>query len=163
VFNFIDILAHGRSESSILQEIAPDEAAFRTLARSWFEHSALFDMLKEMAAANFQVFITTDHGAVLGKRPTIATGNRDTSTNVRYKYGENLGCDEKGAFKMREPEDFLLPKGRSTENYIIAKENFYFVYPTKYRKYEKQFLDSFQHGGISLEELILPIARLIPR
>ncbi len=163
VFNFIDILAHGRSESSILQEIAPDEAAFRSLARSWFEHSTLFEMLKEMAKANFEVFITTDHGAVLGKRPTIATGNRDTSTNVRYKYGENLGCDEKGAFKMTEPEEFLLPKSRSTENYIIAKENFYFVYPTKFRKYEKHFLDSFQHGGISLEELILPIARLVPR
>jgi CheY-like chemotaxis protein len=163
VFNFIDILAHGRSESSILQEIAPDEAAFRTLARSWFEHSALFEMLKQMSSAGIEVFVTTDHGAVQGKRPTIATGNRDTSTNVRYKYGENLGYDEKGAFKMREPEEFMLPKTRSTENYIIAKENFYFVYPTKYRKYEKQFLGSFQHGGVSLEELILPIAHLHPR
>ena len=107
--------------------------------------------------------ITTDHGAVLGKRPTIATGNRDTSTNVRYKYGENLGCDAKGAFKMEEPEEFLLPKARSTENYIIAKENFYFVYPTKYRKYEKHFLDSFQHGGISIEELIVPVTILNPK
>ncbi|MFQ5601151.1 MAG: response regulator [Candidatus Krumholzibacteriia bacterium] len=163
VFNFIDILAHGRSESSILQEIVPDEAAFRTLARSWFEHSALFEMLKKMASRGIEVFVTTDHGAVLGRRPTVATGNRDTSTNVRYKYGENLGYDDKGAFKMVEPEEFMLPKLRSTENYIIAKENYYFVYPTKYRQYEKQFQGSFQHGGISLEELILPIARLVPR
>jgi hypothetical protein len=163
VFNFIDVLAHGRSESSILQEIAPDEAAFRTLARSWFEHSALFEMLKQMAAAGIEAFVTTDHGAVLGKRPTLATGNRDTSTNVRYKYGENLGCDEKGAFKMEQPEAYMLPKLRSTENYIIAKENYYFVYPTKYRQYEKQFQGSFQHGGISLEELILPIVHLVPR
>ena len=163
VFNFIDILAHGRSESAILQEMAPDEAAFRSVARSWFEHSTLFDLLKQMSAAGIEVVVTTDHGAVQGMRPTIATGNRDTSTNVRYKYGENLGCDDKGAFKMDEPEQFMLPKLRSTENYIIAKENFYFVYPTQYRKYEKQFQGSFQHGGISLEELILPVAHLQPR
>jgi len=163
VFNFIDILAHGRSESTILQEIAPDEAAFRSLARSWFEHSSLFDLLKRMSAAGIEVFVTTDHGAVLGMRPTVATGNRDTSTNVRYKYGENLGCDDKGAFKMQEPEHYMLPKMRTTENFIIAKENFYFVYPTQFRKYEKQFHGSFQHGGMSLEEIILPIAHLQPR
>jgi CheY-like chemotaxis protein len=163
VFNFIDMLAHGRSQSAILQEMAPDEAALRTLARSWFAHSSLFELLKRFAARGVEVFVTTDHGAVLGKRPTVATGNRDTSTNVRYKYGENLGYDEKGAFKMSEPEAYMLPKVRSTQNYIIAKENYYFVYPTKYRQYEKQFYGSFQHGGISLEELILPVAHLVPR
>ncbi len=163
VFNFIDMLAHGRSESRILQEMSPDEAAFRSVARSWFQHSALFDILKKMAHHGIEVYVTTDHGAVLGKRPTIATGNRDTSTNVRYKFGENLGYDEKGAFKMAEPEDFMLPKLRSTMNYIIAKENFYFVYPTKYRQYERQFFGSFQHGGVSLEEMLLPIVRLVPR
>ncbi|HZM15759.1 MAG TPA: response regulator [Candidatus Krumholzibacteria bacterium] len=163
VFNFIDVLAHGRSESTILQEIAPDEAAFRSLAQSWFEHSSLFDLLKQMSAAGIEVFVSTDHGAVQGMRPTLATGNRDTSTNVRYKYGENLGSDDKGAFRMEEPEHYMLPKLRSTENYIIAKENFYFVYPTKFRKYEKQFQGSFQHGGISLEEVILPVAHLLPR
>jgi CheY-like chemotaxis protein len=163
VFNFIDMLAHGRSESKILQEMAPDEAAFRSVARSWFQHSALLELLKKMAHRGIEVFLTTDHGAVLGKRPTVATGNRDTSTNVRYKYGENLGFDDKGAFKMAEPEEFMLPKMRSTMNYIIAKENFYFVYPTKYRQYEKQFFGSFQHGGVSLEEMILPIVHLTPR
>jgi CheY-like chemotaxis protein len=163
VFNFIDILTHGRSQSAILQEMAPDEAAFRTVAKSWFAHSALFEIMKKMASRGIEVFVTTDHGAVLGKRPTIATGNRDTSTNVRYKYGENLGYDEKGAFKMTEPEEYMLPKLRSTQNFIIAKENFYFVYPTKYRQYEKQFYGSFQHGGVSLEEMILPIAHLVPR
>jgi hypothetical protein len=163
VFNFIDVLTHGRSESAILQEIAPDEAAFRTLAQSWFEHSSLFETFKRMAQHGIEVVVTTDHGSVLGQRPTIATGNRDTSTTVRYKYGENLGYDEKGAFKMQEPEDYMLPKWRSTMNFIIAKENFYFVYPTKYRHYEKQFQGSFQHGGVSLEELILPVAHLVPR
>lgn len=163
VFNFIDMLAHGRSQSAILQEMAPDEAAFRTVARSWLAHSNLLEILKRMAARGMEVYVTTDHGAVLGKRPTTATGNRDTSTNVRYKYGENLGYDERGAFKMNEPEDYMLPKMRSTQNFIIAKENFYFVYPTQFRKYEKQFQGSFQHGGISLEEIILPVAHLLPR
>jgi len=163
VYNFIDMLAHGRSQSAILQEMAPDDAAFRTLAKSWFAHSTLFDLLKSMAARGIEVFVTTDHGAVLGKRPTVATGNRDTSTNVRYKYGENLGYDEKGAFKMTDPESYMLPKLRTTQNYIIAKENFYFVYPTKQRQYEKHFYGSFQHGGISLEEMILPVAHLVPR
>jgi len=163
VFNFIDVLAHGRSQSPILQDLSPDEAAFRTLARSWFAHSSLLEILRKMAARKIEVFVTTDHGAVLGKRPTIATGNRDTSTNVRYKYGENLGYDEKGAFKMSEPTEYMLPKLRSTQNFIIAKENFYFVYPTKFRQYEKQFFGSFQHGGVSLEEMILPIVHLVPR
>ena len=116
-----------------------------------------------MAQHGIEVIVTTDHGSVLGLRPTLATGNRDTSTTVRYKYGENLGFDEKGAFKMQEPEDYMLPKWRSTMNFIIAKENFYFVYPTKYRHYEKQFHGSFQHGGVSLEEIILPVAHLVPR
>ncbi len=163
VFNFIDVLAHGRSLSPILQEMSPDEAAFRSLARSWFAHSNLLEILKRLAARGIEVFVTTDHGAVLGKRPTVATGNRDTSTNVRYKYGENLGYDDKGAFKMSEPEEYMLPKLRSTQNFIIAKENFYFVYPTRHRQYEKQFFGSFQHGGVSLEEMILPCATLTPR
>jgi DNA-binding response OmpR family regulator len=163
VFNFIDILAHGRSQSPILQEMAPDEAAFRTVARSWLAHSSLLEILAKMAAQGVEVFVTTDHGAVLGRRPTVATGNRDTSTNVRYKYGENLGYDDKGAFKMSEPEAYMLPKMRSTMNYIVAKENYYFVYPTNFRQYERQFFGSFQHGGVSLEEMILPIVHLVPR
>jgi len=163
VFNFIDMLAHGRSQSPILQEMAPDEAAFRTVARSWLAHSSLLDILVKLASQGVEVFVTTDHGAVLGRRPTVATGNRDTSTNVRYKYGENLGYEEKGAFKMAEPEAYMLPKMRSTMNYIVAKENFYFVYPTNFRQYERQFFGSFQHGGVSLEEMILPIVHLVPR
>ncbi len=163
VFNFIDILSHGRSESEILQEIAPDEAAFRALTTAWFKHSALFDILKAVSRQNATVVLTTDHGSVLGKRATVAYGNRDTSTNLRFKFGTNLGCDEKHALHIKNPEDYMLPSAGLNTNYILARENYYFVYPTKFHEYERHYRGSFQHGGISMEEMILPVAVMNPR
>ena len=163
VFNFIDILSHGRSESEILQEIAPDEAAFRALTTAWFKHSALFDIMKAISRQNATVILTTDHGSVLGRRATIAYGNRDTSTNLRFKFGTNLGCDEKHALHIKNPEDFQLPTGGLNTHYILAKENYYFVYPTKFHEYERYYRGSFQHGGISMEEMILPCVVMNPR
>jgi hypothetical protein len=163
VFNFIDILSHGRSESEILQEIAPDEAAFRAITTAWFKHSALFDILKAISRQNATVVLTTDHGSVLGKRATIAYGNRDTSTNLRFKFGTNLGCDEKHALQIKHPDEFQLPSGGINTNYILAKENYYFVYPTKFHEYERHYRGSFQHGGISMEEMILPVVVMNPR
>jgi len=163
VFNFLDIMAHGRSQSQILKELAPDEAAFRTLMRSWFEHSDLYEMLKEIARRGATVIITTDHGSMLCKRATKIRGNRDTSTNVRYKYGDNLSVDDRRVFAMRNPEDYGLPTKSSIENYALTTENYYLVYPTNYHEYERLYRDSFQHGGISLEELICPFAVLRPR
>jgi DNA-binding response OmpR family regulator len=163
VFNFIDILSHGRSESMILQEIAPDEAAFRALTTAWFKHSSLFDIMKAISRQDATVILTTDHGSVLGRRSTIAYGNRDTSTNLRFKIGTNLGCDEKHALHLKDPERFQLPSPGLNTHYILAKENFYFVYPTKYHEYERQYRGSFQHGGISMEEMILPCVLMNPR
>jgi len=163
VFNFLDILAHGRSQSEILQEIAPDEAAFRSLMGSWFRHSALFDILKVLARQGAAVIVTSDHGSVLCKRSSLVHGNRETSTGVRYKYGDNLGCDVKQAIKVTKPVDYSLPAASRTRNYIVAKENFYFVYPTNFHEYEQRYLGSFQHGGASLEEMIVPCAILDPR
>jgi CheY-like chemotaxis protein len=163
VFNFIDILSHGRSESEILQEIAPDEAAFRALTTAWFKHSALFDILKAISRQDALVVLTTDHGSVLGRRSTVAYGNRDTSTNLRFKIGTNLGCDEKNALHIKKPEEFKLPAPGLNTHYILAKENYYFVYPTRYHEYERHYRDSFQHGGISMEEMILPLAVMHPR
>ncbi|MCK5328633.1 MAG: response regulator [Candidatus Latescibacteria bacterium] len=157
VFNFIDILAHGRSESDILQEIAPNEAAFRSLTLSWFKHSSLFEMLRRVSETDAVVVLTTDHGSVLGTRATIARGNRGTSTNLRYKYGSNLNCDRRQALLIRDPSEYKLPSMGMSTNFIIAKEDFYFVYPTKFHEYERQYRDSFQHGGISLEEMVLPV------
>lgn len=163
VFNFIDILSHGRSESEILREIAQDEAAFRAITTAWFKHSSLFDILKAISRQDATVVLTTDHGSVLGRKSTIAYGNRDTSTNLRFKIGTNLGCDEKHALHVKKPEEYQLPAPGLNTHYILAKESYYFVYPTKYHEYERQYRGSFQHGGISMEEMILPCAVLTPR
>jgi len=163
VFNFLDILAHGRSESEILQEIAPDESAFRSLMRSWFLHSHLLVILKALAKRDVVVVVTTDHGSVLCTRGTKAFGKKDTSTNLRYKYGNNLRCDTKQAVMIKKPQDFNLPAYSFNTTYIIAKEDYYFVYPTKFHEYQRQYKNSFQHGGVSLEEMILPVAVLRPK
>jgi CheY-like chemotaxis protein len=160
VFNFMDMLAHGRSESELLQEISPDESAFRSLTKSWFAHSALFDILKLLAAQGVTVVVTSDHGSVLGTRATVAYGDRQTSTNLRYKFGNNLNCDTRHAMVIKNPEAFKLPADSLNKNYILAEEDYYFVYPTKYHEYERQYKGSFQHGGISLEEMIVPCAIL---
>jgi len=163
VYNFVDILAHGRSESEILKEIAPDEAAFRSLMRSWFLHSSLFEVLKYLSRQECNILLTTDHGSVLGTRGTVAHGRKDTSTNLRYKYGDNLNCDQKDAMLIKEPKRYKLPVYTMSTTYIIAKGDYYFVYPTRQSEYERQYKNSFQHGGISLEEMILPIAILRPK
>src|SRR5439155_5634850 len=109
VFNFIDILAHGRSESEILQELAPDEAAFRAVMMAWFTHSPLYDIFRALSTQDCTVVLTTDHGAVLARRAALVYGNRETSTNLRYKYGVNLNCDAKQAIIVRKPSEYRLP------------------------------------------------------
>lgn len=163
VFNFLDMLTHGRSESDLLQELAPDESAFRSVMSSWFRHSALLDALKVMARQNQVVVVTSDHGAILSRRSALVYGNRETSTNLRFKYGTNLGCDPKQAVQIKDPARFKLPADQPHKQYILAKEDFYFIYPTKFHEYESKYRGSFQHGGISLEEMILPVATLMPR
>jgi CheY-like chemotaxis protein len=163
VFNFVDILAHGRSESEILQELAPDEGGFRSLMRSWFAHSSLFEILKSISREDTDVIITTDHGSVLGKRAALVKGDRGTSTNLRYKYGNNIGCDEKHAVNVKNPERFKLPSEGLNKNYLIAKEDYYFVYPNRFHEFEKHYRGSFQHGGISMEEMIIPCSVLTPK
>lgn len=163
VFNFLDMLAHGRSESEILKEITPDEAAFRSLMKSWFTHSSLFEILRYLSTQECEVVITTDHGSVLGTRGTVAYGRKDTSPNLRYKYGDNLKCNPKEALLIKNPREYRLPIYSMGTTYIIAKEDFYFVYPTKLSQYRREYRNTFQHGGISLEEMILPIAVLRPK
>lgn len=163
VFNFLDILAHGRSQSDILQEIAPNESAFRSLMRSWFTHSALFDILQRISKHEATVIITTDHGSILGQKASLVHGNRETSTNLRYKFGENINCDPKQTLMVRRPREFMLPAESPSKNYILARENYYFVYPTRFHEYEKQYHGTFQHGGISLEEMIVPCITMTPR
>lgn len=163
VVNFVDMLAHGRSDSSLLKEIAPDESAYRLLTGTWFQHSSLYGMLKTLSKAkNLTVLLTTDHGSIRSLRGAKVLGDREASTNLRYKYGRNLKCEEKSAIVVKNPLEFRLPRRGVAANYIIAKEDYYFVYPTDYHKYLNQYRDSFQHGGVSMEEMILPVVRLEP-
>ncbi len=163
VFNFVDIVAHSRSEFRLLQEILPDESAYRSFTRSWFMHSALFEILKAIARQEAVVVITTDHGSVLVRRSAIALGDRETSTNVRYKFGNNLNCDPRQALHIKEPLEYKLPAEGLNKHYIIAKEDYYFVYPTNFHEYERFYRYSFQHGGISMEEVILPCVTMEPK
>ncbi len=164
VVNAVDMMAHSRSDYPILKEIAPDESAYRSLTRSWFEHSSLFGMLRTLSQVkDVHIVITTDHGSIRCMRGAKALGDRETSTNLRYKYGRNVKVDEKNAVYVRNPDDYKLPRRGMMINYVIAKEDYYFVYPTDYHYYLNHYRDSFQHGGISMEEMILPVVTLKPR
>jgi CheY-like chemotaxis protein len=163
VVNFVDILAHSRSDSDVLKELAPDETAYRALTRTWFEHSWLSEALQELKNSDATVIITTDHGAIRSLHSTKVIGDRETSTALRYKYGRNLKCDEEDAIFVKDPETFGLPASSMNTNYIIAKEDYYFVYPTNFHHYENLYRDTMQHGGASMEEMILPVATLTPK
>jgi CheY-like chemotaxis protein len=164
VVNFIDMLAHSRSDSDILREIAPNEPAYRSLTQSWFRHSWLLRMFQAIAKQKkATVIVTTDHGSILSTRGAKVLGDREAATSLRYKYGRNLKVDGKHALYIKNPADMMLPNRGVTSNYIIAKEDYYFVYPTEYHRYLNQYRNTFQHGGISMEEMILPVVYLRPR
>ena len=158
VVNFLDMIAHGRSDSDLLKEIAPHESAYRSLTNSWFKHSSLLSTFRAISTMkNAKIIITTDHGSIRTLRGTKVLGDREASTNLRFKFGRNLKVDDKHALFIKNPEEYKLPKRGVTISYIISKEDYFFVYPTDYHKYLSHYKDTFQHGGISLEEMILPV------
>lgn len=164
VFNFVDTLVHSRSDSDVIKELAPDESAFRSITEAWFQHSSLLQMFKALAEEDVTLVITTDHGSVRALRDTKVYGDRDTATNLRYKYGRNLKADEPSAvIYVDNPEEYKLPADGLVNNFLIAREDYYFVYPTNYNKYQNRYKDTFQHGGASMEEMILPVATLRPK
>lgn len=164
VINFVDMIAHSRSDTAILKEIAPDESAYRSLTESWFEHSSFYGMLRQLSTKpNVKIIITTDHGSIRCLHGVKALGDRESSPNLRYKYGRNVKADARNAIHISNPAEYKLPLRNGIVNYIIAKEDFYFVYPTDYHKYLNQYNDTFQHGGISLDEMILPVVTLESR
>ncbi|NVM03099.1 MAG: response regulator [Candidatus Helarchaeota archaeon] len=160
VVNFVDILSHKRSESELLKEIAPNESAYRSLICSWFEHSSIFHILKKLSTHDVTIILTSDHGSIRCLRPAMVLGDRETSTNLRYKFGRNLKCNNKQSILIKKPEDYMLPSRGINCQYLIAKEDFYLIYPTNYNKYVNLYKDCFQHGGISMQEMILPIIKL---
>lgn len=164
VINALDMIAHSRSDYAILKEIAPDESAYRSLTRSWFQHSSLFGILKYISEnKDAKIIITTDHGTVRCMRGVKVFGDKETTTCLRYKFGRNVKTESRYAMQISDPTEFKLPRMGITVNNIIAKEDYYFVYPTDFHYYQQKYRDSFQHGGISLEEMIIPVVELEPR
>jgi DNA-binding response OmpR family regulator len=161
VINFVDMIAHSRSDSAILKEIAPDESAYRSLTESWFEHSSFFGMLRQLSTkSDIKIIITTDHGSIRCLHGVKAMGDKESATNLRYKYGRSVKAEPRNALLIKNPAEYKIPVRNGIVNYIIAKEDFYFVYPTDYHKFLNYYNDTFQHGGISMEEMILPVVTL---
>jgi len=163
VYNFIDMLSHARTEMEVLKELAGDEKAYRSLTLSWFENSPLKSALQKLSEKDVNVFVTTDHGTIRVHRPSKIIGDRETTTNLRYKSGRNLNYDKKDVFEIRDPDSVGLPKANISTSYVFAKEDRFFLYPNNYNKYNNMYMDTFQHGGISLEEVICPFIRLSTR
>lgn len=164
VFNFVDLLTHGRSQSSVLLEVAQDNEALRALTRQWFERSPAFAAVREAARLRVPVMVTTDHGSIHCHRPATVFARRDTTQNLRYKFGTDLRAEDPAlVFAVPNERPLRFPPGSAATNYLIALDDAFFVYPTKLRQYQARYRGSFLHGGVSPEEMILPIALLTPR
>lgn len=164
VFNFVDLLTHGRSESTILMEVARDTPALRSLTRQWFERSAALRVLREASARAIPAIVTSDHGSIHCERPVTVYARRDATSNLRYKFGNDLRAEDPAAvFAVSDERALRFPPGRMAVNYLLALEDYFFVYPTKLREYQARYRGSFLHGGVSPEEMVLPVATLTPR
>lgn len=160
VFNFIDMLSHARTDSRMVRELVSDEAAYRSITLSWFRHSALRELFKQLAENDCRVLITTDHGSIRVDTPCKVIGERNTNTNLRYKLGRNLSYNAKEVFEVRNPAQLQLPAPNLSTTYIFATGNRFFAYPNNYNHYVSYYKDTFQHGGISMEEMIIPLISL---
>ncbi len=160
VYNFVDMLSHARTEMEVIRELADDESAYRSLTLSWFEHSPLHDIIKQIAAKKATLVITTDHGSIRVIEPSKVIGDRNTSTNLRYKQGKSLSYEKRDVFEVRNPDDVFLPRINVSTTYIFAKQDKFFAYPNNYNHYVQYYRNTIQHGGISLEEMIIPFVTL---
>ena len=163
VYNFLDILSHARTETEIIRELTENEAAFRSLTRSWFEYSDLFIILKVLAENGHTVVITSDHGTIRVDNPVRIVGDRETSANLRYKTGRNLNYNAKEIFVINKPQDAQLPQSNITSTYVFASNHDFFVYPNNLNQFVRYYNNTFQHGGISMEEMIVPFIVLTPK
>ncbi len=162
VYNFVDMLSHMRSEMEMIRELAYDESSYRSLVNTWFQHSYLFELLKQLNSHDLTLVITTDHGAVRVTNPVKVIGDRHTSVNLRYKQGRNLNYNKKEVFEVLNPEQVLLPRTSMTTSYIFAMNNDYLIYPNNFNHFVNLYRNTFQHGGISMEEMLIPISILSP-
>lgn len=163
VFNFVDILSHAKTDSKMISELAQDESAYRSLTSSWFEHSSLLELLKVLSQEKVKIVISTDHGTIQVDEARKVVGDKNTSTNIRYKMGRNLNYNPKDVFDIKKPQDAQLPVSNLTSSYIFALNDDFLAYPNNYNHYVKYFKNTFQHGGVSMEEMLIPAISLIPK
>lgn len=163
VINFIDMLSHSRTESKMMRELANDEAAYRSLTESWFKHSPTLDLFKKIAALGYKVVLTTDHGTVRVTNPVQIIADKNTNTNLRYKVGKSLVCKSKDVFTISSPKDYGLPSPNLSSSYVFATGNDFFGYPTNFNYYAQYYRDTFQHGGISMDEMLIPLIKMMPK
>lgn len=160
VINFVDMLSHARTESKMIRELASDEAAYRSLTRSWFKHSSTMDILRKAREMGYKIVLTTDHGTIRVKNPVKVIGDKTVNSNIRYKFGRNLEYDRKKVYDIHSPEKAGLPSPNISTKYIFATGDDFFAYPNNYNHYVSYYTGTFQHGGISMEEMIVPVITL---
>ena len=160
VFNFIDMLSHARTESKMVRELANNESAYRSITLSWFRHSIVSDLFRQLAQTDYTVLITTDHGSIRCTKPEKIVGDRNTNTNLRYKLGKNLAYNSKDLFVIKDPKKAQLPAPNLSTSYVFATGDSFFAYPNNYNYYVSYYKDTFQHGGISLEEMVIPLVAM---
>jgi hypothetical protein len=156
VYNFIDLMSHARTEMDVLKALAGDEKAYRSLTLSWFRNSPLFETMKKLSTKKVKVVILTDHGTIRVNTPSRVIGDKETTTNLRYKSGKNLNYVKKDVLEIKSPDQVGLPAANLSTRYIFARQDSYFLYPNNYNYYNNMYRNTFQHGGISLEEMICP-------
>jgi DNA-binding response OmpR family regulator len=160
VYNFVDMLSHARTEMEVIRELADDEKAYRSITVSWLEHSPLLDILRQIADRKARLILTTDHGTIRVTNPSKIIGDRNTNTNLRYKQGKNLNYEKKDVYEVKNPLDIFLPRQHVSTAFVFAKEDMFFAYPNNYNYFVNYYRNTFQHGGISLEEMLIPFITL---
>ncbi len=163
VYNFVDMLSHAKTDMKVIKELADNDKAYRSLTHSWFQNSPLLDMIKILKEKGIKLMITTDHGTINVDSPTKLVGDKNVNTNLRYKTGRNMSYVDKDVYEVKNPEDVFLPKQNINSVFAFAKEDLFFAYPNNFNHYVKYYTNTYQHGGVSLEEMIVPFAIMSPR
>ena len=163
VYNFVDMLSHSKTEMEVVKELASNDKAYRSLALSWFKNSPLLDMIQQAQQLGFKLILTTDHGTINVKNPSKVIGDRDTSLNLRYKTGRSLTYNDKDVLATKNPKELHLPTINMSSSYIFAKSDLFFAYPNNYNHYVSYYRNTYQHGGVSLEEMIIPFVVFNPK
>lgn len=163
VINFVDMLSHAKTEMDVIKELVDNDKAYRSLTLSWFQNSPLLEMIKKAQQLGLQLIITTDHGTINTKNPTKIIGPKEISSNLRYKTGKSLSYEEKDVYAVHQPKEIHLPQGAINSSFVFAKEDLFFAYPNNFNHYVKYYKNTYQHGGISLEEMIIPCAFFDPK